>query len=267
MMYPAFDMNADAIISISKHMFTKDYVASLPPVQPEVIETPLPEPVLPIPMQKSIAETKRDLFTPKQENTLFWCMFIAHHGYTEYIRIGTRYTNTEIDEKQTMAEFLVKTPSMLKTTNYKLSNMSVQSLCSHLTICRRDGLFSLVAFAAYYKKHVYVVFPNKTYLAFSFQKELETTNAVILHCKTVGKHDNQIYTLDLDTTEEKVQHIRDTMLLLEHYEKPLRGASSYKVDEMSAIAKLLGISSEKKMKKTELYEAVAQHCSLEKMRL
>ena len=41
-----------------------------------------------------------------KHSSLFWCMFIAQYGYSEYLRVGTRFQNRELEEKQTMMEIL-----------------------------------------------------------------------------------------------------------------------------------------------------------------
>ena len=266
------DITGDTLISISRYMLTVDTLdklcenqevaqqESVPTILPK--ESPIPEPVLPEPaISKKVAERR---FTPKQENTLFWCMYIAQYGYSEYMRIGTRYNNAEIDEKQAVSADLNKHSAKLKSTNFKLSNQSIQEICSAITVCRKDGLFSLIAFCAYYKKTVFVVFSNRTYLMFSPEKEA-TEDAVMIHCETVGKRNNQVYSLTMDVMPETIREMRDTHFRLDHYEKPLRSASAYKLDELVSIATKLGVSIGDKPKKADVYEKVAIHCSLERM--
>jgi hypothetical protein len=49
------------------------------------------------------------------------------------------------------------------------------------------------------------------------------------------------------------------MLRLEHYSKPLRAISSYKVSELEDIAALLGIPTN--AKKPELYARISEFCN------
>ena len=58
------------------------------------------------------------IFTPRQQNSLFWCFFAAHYGVKEYEMIGSRYQNAELEEKYRISETLEKSPDRLKATNY-----------------------------------------------------------------------------------------------------------------------------------------------------
>ena len=46
------------------------------------------------PIMKSV------LFSPRKEDTLFWSIYVLHHGEAEYTMIGGKYKNAELQEKQ-----------------------------------------------------------------------------------------------------------------------------------------------------------------------
>ena len=55
-------------------------------------------------------------------------------------------------------------------------------------------------------------------------------------------------------------NIESSMLKFQHYEKPLKAISNYKVDELENIAVKLNIDMSKKYKKQELYMEIAKIC-------
>ena len=67
--------------------------------------------------------------------------------------------------------------------------------------------------------------------------------------------------IDISSAEDVVSNIEKTMLCLEHYTKPLRSISTYKVCELEEIATLLNIDYSAKCKKPELYEKISHYCS------
>jgi hypothetical protein len=255
------------------HAYPPTEHIKLPPIiEPNIVSQtqtqtqvliPNPNPTQPIQKQTQT----NHIFCPKQDNTLFWSIFVGVYGYTDYLNIGNKYNNAEIEEKQTIMESLQKQPGKLKECNFRVTNQMVQELFSELMVCKRDQLFSLLAFTVYYGKTIYVVFENNTYLRFSPFKTIDFTppieSTIVLYCR-VGTRNN-IYSLEQEVTVQLIDQIQTTKLCLEHYTKPLRGISSYKMDELEIIAKKLGLEIDGKWKKQELYEKIASICSLEQV--
>lgn len=230
---------------------------------------PRVEPVQPLPkiQVQSTKQPSEHIFCPKQDNTLFWSVFVGVYGYTDYLNIGNKYNNAELEEKQTIMEALQKQPGKLKECNFRVTNQMVQELFSELMVCKRDQLFSLLAFTVYYDKTIYVVFENNTYLRFSPYKNVDAkpqaNTTIVLYCRVGAR--NNIYSLEQDVTDSMIDQIHSSKLCLEHYTKPLRGVSSYKMDELETIAEKLGLEIDKKWKKQEIYEKIAAICSLEQV--
>ena len=94
----------------------------------------------------------------------------------EYHFIGKKYANREMDEKKRIMDTLKKTPSHLKETNYKVSNVLIQEILSDLLVNKKTSLTSLLAFVAFYKKKIFLS-TEKMYLYYSYNKEeWEKTN-------------------------------------------------------------------------------------------
>lgn len=191
------------------------------------------------------------VFFPQRENSLFWCMFIAQHGYAEYEYIGKKYANRELQEKQLIADTMKKTPSTMKNTNHKITNIMCQEIISELIVVKPSSLITIFAFIAYYKKHV-IILNGNTHMFFSFTKTVTDChdNTVILEYK------NSDFGIELEVTKEKIENIMKNTFRLESIEKPLKGISSYKVTELENIARLLQITLETSLKKSDLYDVI-----------
>jgi len=246
------DINQAYMDGLKRFMYTSDYV-----VEPTVvISTPTdldkiahPEPYL----SKPTSNSKR--FTPAHKNTLFWSIFLAVHEYPEYMEASRKSGNREIEEKLRIVESLKPFPKRLKDTNSKLTLEGTQALYGSLMTSRDDRLEFCVAYAAHYNKTIWIMYP-KTYRVYSPTVQVQTNaeDAIILWATPGPKH-SVIYSLDQDP---------NTVLdeLLRTREPGLRSQSTYKMDELIAIAHKLGVVvPAKKPKKSELYNEIRLYIS------
>ena len=89
------------------------------------------EPIVETKIEIKEQKPKNDnIISPRMEDGLFWCVFIAGKSYQDFINIGTKYKNQELHEKQKIIEFIKKTPSCMKSSNMKLSNVAIQEIMS-----------------------------------------------------------------------------------------------------------------------------------------
>ncbi len=61
---------------------------------------------------------------------------------------------------------------------------------------------------------------------------------------------------------DNVNEIREKYVKIDNLSKPLRGVSSYKIDELRELCEKLHIPMKEKMKKAEMYESLVQFFSL-----
>jgi len=242
-------------------------------IQEEVLPTKSPKvpdtiSALPKPFQEKTRH-KLDIKT----TTVFWCMFIAHYGYDEYVLLsGNRLNNRELEEKQKIMETLSKNPKQLKDGSMRLTHDGVQEILSILMTSSNHDFMELVAYSMYYKKTVVVEF-DCAYLVYSPEKtessvldaRTPTKDTIILKRKPstrgTGKERRGYYSLDMEPTPEKLEQIRESKVALEHYAKPFRGVSTYKMSELEEMAKkVLGDTPNTKLKKGELYAAIVEKC-------
>lgn len=127
---------------------------ALPVKEPAPLPVKEPAPLL-VPIKKINKKDSNPYFYPRREDSLFWCLFISFHGIEEFHFIGKKYANREMDEKKQILDTIKKTPSMLKETNYKVTNVLIQEILSDLLINRKTQLSILLAFVAFYKKRFF----------------------------------------------------------------------------------------------------------------
>lgn len=206
-------------------------------------------------------------YTPKHENTLYWCIFMLAYGEQEYLAIGSKYKNAEIDEKMRIIDGLQKEKKSLKTACFKLTNNDVEQLLSSLMVNIRDDYLVLIGYVVYYKLNI-VVLPDdtQTYLVFSPQQLVtleyhEDQPIYQMKCKSNGKY--QYFSVDtMPLSKEQLDIIQTTRVRLHHYSEPLRGISNYTMPVLETMAAKLKIdTTNTKLKKQELYDAIKIACT------
>ena len=280
--YNKFD-EANKIKLLNKYMLMKplaekilyDYNSKSVSVQvPEIL--PIPEipikPTLPIKPQlaspvvikphcskehhsKKQPELQKSIVYPQKVNSLFWCLFISEHGYDEYQMIVKNHISRELEEKQKMIDFIKKTPHVLKECNIKVTNVMIQEILSDLMLDKKSNIMLLLAMMVYYKKHVYL-YKDHMYYKLTYNAEEPTLETTILIHYT---KDNQ-YGIDLEITQQKIDELDNNRIKLDHFQKPIKGVSTYKMDELHEIADKLGINGYEKWKKSELYSKIIETC-------
>ena len=186
--------------------------------------------------------------SPTQTDTLFWCIYIAKYGYLDYISIGTKYKNKEIEIKQQMIKTIQTTPNLLRS-EHKITKVATQEIMSELMLDQKTSLQTLYAMCVINKLCVYLVDENtKTYLKYG-----EDDHGPILITRSDGYH------IDLDTTSDKIEKV-ETFFRIEHGPKPIKPISSYKMADLEKIIETLNITFESKVKKQEMYDKILNHC-------
>ena len=203
-------------------------------------------------------------FAPEKEDTLFWCTYAVHHGHSDYLCIGNKYKNAEIQEKQLMIEFIKSNASAFKKCNYKISQVRVQEYMSELMINKKTTFQTFLVMCIYYKIHAFIVYEN-TFMDFSPilpSTELDRVYETYIFTRTQDGH----FSVDLTPlTSEQLKHIRETKIQLERSEeKPLKAASNFKMSDLELMATKLNIvlpATMTKWKKDELYSEITKKCT------
>ena len=106
-------------------------------------KTPIENTVEDLDEQETFVEPRvqRSLITPRQPDTLFWCLYIIRHGYNDYLQIDRNYGVKELEEKQHILEFVKENKVNMKNTNYKITNVAIQEIMSELMTQQKQTSF------------------------------------------------------------------------------------------------------------------------------
>ena len=209
-----------------------------------------------IPLPDFHKSSKEDWFYPKQNDTIFWCIYTFIYGEGEYMHIGHSYGNKALEEKQKIIEFIKKTPKLLKSSNVKLTNGNIQEILSEFMVDKTISSFGIAALAIYYKTPIFIVNEEKkTYLKYLPEIEhYEKTPCYLFVHRT--ERGTPKYKLSLNNINLNIE----AMICLESHLKPFKPASYYKIEDLNTIAEKIGFVLPTKIKKTELYEKLCELC-------
>lgn len=195
-------------------------------------------------------------YSPKQPDTLFWCIFIIANGYGEYINVGRNYGVKELEIKQKVGQFVANCEYKKYATNYKITNALRQEIHSELLTSQKETSFPcLMVLCCYYKINVVLVHPTSKIMLEFVSDTDEDTPYYVLKRDNAGK-----YSVDTDKkTWKDIQEMKERLVCLDNYLKPMKAMGNYKIDDLEALANRLGVfDATKKYKKAELYQIVCQ---------
>jgi len=200
----------------------------------------------------------KNWISPKQSDTLFWCLYSIHYGYNDYLQVGRNYGIRLLEVKKQIGEWVNKNQGKMKQTNYKITKASVQEIMSDCLTSPRDTTpLSLLAYLSHFNMNVFIMNDTEK-LAIKFIGCVDSENPTYLIKKdSYGKFKIR----DEPMSNEDIASFEQTCFILDSYEKPLKSISNYKVDELEALAKKMGVYEEgKKYKKADLYGLVYEAC-------
>ncbi len=289
-----FMLEHDTLECLEKYMMTEDLSARLsrPKVQDKLIVevekelgpkeslTPTPEDLTPtltpinqISRIAKEAPKKGFRFYPRSKDSVFTCVYAAIHGEKSLLEKGINVTNLLMNEKHLISEHCNKNPNALKASNYKITIAKMNEIrCDLMTKPFMDkAAGGLVACAIYYKRPIYVVFEEiGAYLRFVSKEYVDDDNdndsVDETSYKGASKDDKDDILLRVEAggrihldQSGSAADIKVNYMALPHFEKPMLGASNYKLDELVKLyARVFGsasdMSSKDKMSKSEYYE-------------
>jgi hypothetical protein len=219
--YNKFDSVEDVENRFSKFMYDKQYIDFEVDEIVEPVVEPVIEPVVEPIVSAKVVSSK--LLIPDKIDSLFWCIYISHYGYEEYLAIGNKYMNAEFVEKAKIMEYLKSSRSILKTINKKITLGAAQEVMSELLTNKKTSLLAINACAAYYKTNILIENTmNGTYIEYIYD-----TDGKWIHLKYLSKARYGIC---------EIRPITKTGIKIEYPDKPLRGISTYKVGELNELA-------------------------------
>lgn len=200
------------------------------------------------------------VFYPQQENSLFWCLYIIHYGLQQY-QLIRKHGNEEMVEKQKIIDFL-KTPvgsAKLKVSNHRITHAMVQEIISDVMMMKKkSGLSAIFGVAAYYNIPSICIVKGKLLIAFTQDKNVPVTS--LDSCAIIYASEKNSFGVDIEPSPEKIKKL-DKYVKIESLDKPLKGISTYKVNDLDEIARKLSFSEDEIMKwtKPELYNNITEY--------
>ena len=196
-----------------------------------------------------------DIFIPDQPDSLFWCFYIIKNGDVKYESLNYKNALVAKQHKIDIVSCIRQHKDIAKMYKFDTLTNLENNLANdnHLT---PKTFLTLCAI-----ENINVVFVNnKTY----YELCMNDTNIIyIVHelasqSKYCIKYGFEMATLD------SLDKIRTTLYKLEHIGKPIKGASSYKLQDVIDICNKLSIDitnkeTGKKKTKTDLYESIVQY--------
>jgi len=282
------------LCSLEKYMLTHTFFDSFKetdkiqePVKTEPI-IPVSKPLLEV-IKPVLQESIKTRFRAYLKDSLFWCMYVHSHGHTAFEThkaIGTNMLNLMMTEKRVISEFFNKdeNKTALKNTNHKITNIKINEIkCDLMTKPMLTSIEALIPCCVYWNCPIYVDLGNKTFLHFvpntyvSDEDESASEgpedpkvpkvtfiDAVLLYmCE--GRFELE---LDAEKKSQRIQEMCQGFYKIPHYEKPLLGIGTYKTDELQYLYDMvisvndIVCCTKTKMKKQEMYAAIAQKCVL-----
>jgi hypothetical protein len=284
-----FMLEHNTLECLEKYMMTEDLSARLsrPKVQDKLIvevekeiakdlsPTLNPTPINQISSMAKEAPKKGFRFYPRSKDSVFTCVYAAIHGEKSLLEKGINVTNLLMNEKHLISEHCNKNPNALKASNYKITIAKMNEIrCDLMTKPFMDkAAGGLVACAIYYKRPIYVVFEEiGAYLRFVSKEYVDDDDDDGVDdddkgaSKGASKDDKDDILLRVEAggrihldQSGLAADIKANYMALPHFEKPMLGASNYKLDELAKMYRRIfgpvsDISSKDKMSKSEYYE-------------
>lgn len=196
-----------------------------------------------------------EFITPKQRDTLFWCLYMAKHGYDEYKEIKQNYGAKQLDIQRQIGEHLRSNLHLVKNVNMRITKASAQEILSDLlTDTKKTEMNVLYGYCIYYELNLILL--NST--GENYLEIVSNTFADSHPIFVIQKNDRDNYSLkETPLTDEEYKQLVDTKFKLDSHLRPLKAVGNYKVDELRILADKIGIDIyEKKWSKSDLYQEI-----------
>ena len=208
------------------------------------------------------------IYTPYRKNSLFWCVYIKTQGLSAYYAIPhQKLATTELTEQIKIAEFIETSNKRIEKP--RITKKFIQELRSDLMVMqsRRDTeenpLRFLVAYAIYYDVTITVWVKPHLYL------EIGPCDAAARNSEIVIYRDVRNGTFGVQTSsrlegeqEKQNENQKQSSVRMESWDRALRPATYYKVEEIAdMLEKLKVVVPADCKKKCDLYALLQSHCA------
>ena len=206
------------------------------------------------PTNKSTSEKKymkETIYKPKQKDSLFWCLYILKHGYSNYeMEINNQYFTVEKREKFKYIELLRQNKEILKIHKIKPFTELEDDLAN------KDKISVKTFFSLCILENINVLLVDKRKIFELTCIDIDETHPVnIIH----RNRKNYEHHIELNVTDSILTNYRDTYYKSNTLDASIKSIGSYKLDELIELCKKLDINistqeGKKKMTKKDIYE-------------
>ena len=198
---------------------------------------------------------KTSIFFPREQDSLFWCYYIISNGDTNYEMLNNKnllvarqlkidYISKIRENKQIVKTYKFDTITNIESNLANENNINIQTV---ITLCAIDKINILFV-------------KRKTYfeLLMNDNKPIYIIKEIDNQSKYSKKYGFEIGNPDI------IQDIKSTLYKIENLDKPIKGLSSYKVQDLINICMKLAIQIKnidtgKNKTKNDLYESIIQY--------
>ena len=195
-------------------------------------------------IEKKEKKRTSNRITIKEIDQLFWYFYIAINGYDEYKLLDNKFT-LEKTIKINNIEKMRSNNSILKQQKLKISDYE-----STLLNSKKIDIPTLCGLSAYNELNI-IYIKDKLYYHFNFG---DPDNTIIIY------HEGKNYSCEINPTKQLIETIYNNYYYIENPNKPLKGISTYKVNDIISICKKLGVKttleSGKSKSKKQLYTEI-----------
>lgn len=197
-----------------------------------------------------------NFFYPKEKDGLFWCFFIIQNGFEKYEYPDTTSFVNEKTTKFKLIEHMRHNKQQLKSKKIKNIKEDVEDeLANKQTI----GMKTFIALCISHNINIMYIHKRKCF-EIIFDEE---SPVYVVHCINNADCSAYKYCYQQNVTKEQLEIYRTEYFNWESFDKPLKAMSSYKLDELTELAKRLGLSENgcdlSKKTKKDLYEMLVMN--------
>jgi hypothetical protein len=198
--------------------------------------------------------------TPKQKDSLFWCIYIAKYGYNDYRQINKNYGSKQLDEQKKIGQHIKQNLHLLKNTNTRITKAAGQEILSDLlTDTKKTEMNVLYAYCIYYGFNLIIMNEDETTYIEIVSNTFSSDNPTYL----MNKNKKDKYSIiEEPINKDEYVNITSNKFKLDSHIRPLKAISNYKIDELRIIADQIGIDIyEQKWLKPDLYKSITAKLS------
>jgi hypothetical protein len=239
---------------LKQYMITNN--THIPYISPIIKRKPIE---IPVHQEKEKEKEKNTIFVPQEKDTLFWIFYVIKNGFADYEYPGNTLFVKEKEEKFKLIEYLRLNKHLLKTNKIKNVKEDIEDELANKEVI---GMKTFIALCIGYKINILFIHKRKCFDLISIEGN---PYHIIQHKenhrpkqKFNQKNFNpNYYSYEMDPTQEMITNYKDNYFKWDIIDKPIKGLSAYKVDELLEICKKLELSiKDGKILKKDLYEMI-----------